>query len=332
MSTITSTRVIEVSRAGGPEVLQLATRPIAPLKEREILVKVEAAGVNGHDVMHRKNGSHPTKPGETDVPGLEVAGTVVAIGSGVMQWKVGDQVCSLVQGGGYADYCLCEEALTLPVPKGLTMAEAASLPETYATVWSNLFADGSLKAGGSVLVQGGASGIGVSAIQLLKNLGHRVFVTAGTDEKCKFCVELGAERAINYKNEDFVAAVKGYTDGKGVDCVVDIVAGSYIPREIEAIATEGWIVIVSTSGGAKVEVNFSDLMRKRGRIMGNQLRPRPLAYKAAVIAALKETVWPLVESGKIKPVVDSTFPLAEAVKSHQRMDASLHIGKIILTP
>ncbi|HEY4371130.1 MAG TPA: NAD(P)H-quinone oxidoreductase [Burkholderiales bacterium] len=331
MSTITSTRAVEVSRAGGPEVLQLATRPIAPLKEHEILVKVEAAGVNGHDVMHRKNGTHPTKPGETDVPGLEVAGAVVAVGSAVKQWKVGDKVCSLVQGGGYADYCLCEEALTLPVPKGLSMVEAASLPETYATVWSNLYADGSLKAGGSVLVQGGASGIGVSAIQLLKNLGHRVFVTAGSDEKCKFCVDLGAERAINYKKEDFVAAVKSYTDGKGVDCVVDIVAGSYIPREIEAIATEGWIVIVSTSGGAKVEVNFSDLMRKRGRIMGNQLRPRPLAYKAAVIAALKETVWPLVEAGKIKPVVDSTFPLAEAVKSHERMDASLHTGKIILT-
>jgi NADPH2:quinone reductase len=332
MSTITSTRVIEVARAGGPEVLQLATRPIAPLKEHEILVKVAAAGVNGHDVFHRRAGSHPTKPGETDVPGLEVAGTVVACGSGVTQWRVGDEVCSLVQGGGYADYCMCEESLTLPVPKGLSMVEAASLPETYATVWSNLYADASLKPGGSLLVQGGASGIGVSAIQLCKNLGHRVFVTAGTDDKCKFCVSLGAERAINYKNEDFVTAVKEATEGKGVDCIIDIVGGSYIPREIEAIALEGWIVFVSVAGGAKVEVNFSDVMRKRVRLMGNQLRPRPLAYKAGVVAALKKTVWPLVESGKIKPVVDSTFALADAVKSHERLDASLHTGKIILTP
>jgi len=331
MSTISSTRVIEVSRAGGPEVLQLSTRPIAPLKEHEILVKVAAAGVNGHDVFHRRAGSHPTKPGETDVPGLEVAGTVVACGSAVTQWKVGDEVCSLVQGGGYADYCVCEESLTLPVPKGLSMVEAASLPETYATVWSNLYADGALKPGGSLLVQGGASGIGVSAIQLCKNLGHRVFVTAGTDDKCKFCVSLGAERAINYKTQDFVAVVKEATEGKGVDCVIDIIAGSYVPRELEALALEGWIIFVSTSGGAKVEVNFADVMKKRARLMGNQLRPRPLSYKAGVIAALKKTVWPLVESGKIRPVVDSTFALADAVKSHERLDASLHTGKIILT-
>jgi NADPH2:quinone reductase len=333
MSAIpTSTRVVEVARAGGPEVLQLSTRPLAPLQAHEILIKVAAAGVNGHDVFHRRAGTHPTKPGETDVPGLEVAGTVVARGSAVTQWDIGQEVCSLVQGGGYADYCLAEASLTLPIPKGLTMVEAASLPETYATVWSNLYADGALKPGGSLLVQGGASGIGVSAIQLCKNLGHRVFVTAGTDDKCKFCVSLGADRAINYKNEDFVAAVKEATAGRGVDCVVDIVGGSYIPREIESIAPEGWIVLVSVAGGAKVEVNFSDLMKKRGRIMGNQLRPRPLAYKAGVIAAVRETVWPLVESGKIKPVVDSTFALADAVASHQRLDASLHTGKIILTP
>lgn len=332
ITTPTSTRVIEVARAGGPEVLQVATRPLAPLKEQEILVKVAAAGINGHDLLHRKNGSHPTKPGETDVPGLEVAGTVVAVGSGVKQWKIGDQVCSLVQGGAYADYCLCEASLTLPVPTGVTMVEAASLPETYATVWSNLYSDGSLKPGGSLLVQGGASGIGVSAIQLCKNLGHTVYVTAGTDEKCQFCVELGAARAINYRKEDFVAAVKQATNDRGVDCVVDIVAGSYIPRELDALALEGWIVLVSTSGGAKVEVNFSELMRKRGRIMGNQLRPRPLAYKASVMEALRKTVWPLVESRKIRPVVDSTFPLTEAAAAHARMEASLHTGKVILVP
>jgi NADPH2:quinone reductase len=332
MSVPTSTRVIEVSQPGGPEVLKLATRPLAPLQEHEILIKVAAAGVNGHDVGHRKAGTHPTKPGETDVPGLEVSGTVVARGSAVTHWDIGQEVCSLVQGGGYADYCVAEESLTLPIPKGLTLIEAASLPETYATVWSNIYSDGALKPGGSLLVQGGASGIGVSAIQLCKNLGHKVYVTAGTDTKCAFCVSLGADRAINYKNEDFVAAVKEATGGKGVDCIIDIIAGSYIPREIDALALEGWIVLVSTSGGAKVEVNFSDLMKKRGRIMGNMLRPRPLAYKAGVIAALRQTVWPMIESGKIKPVVDSTFPLAEAVKSHERLDASLHTGKIILVP
>lgn len=328
----TSTRVVEVSQAGGPEVLKLGTRPLAPLKSGEVLIKVAAAGINGHDLHHRKSGSHPTEPGETDVPGLEIAGTIVAVGSAVKEWNVGQDVCALVRGGAYADYCIADAVLCLPVPKGLSMVQAASLPETYATVWSNIYSDGALKPGGSVLVQGGASGIGVSAIQLCKNLGHKVFVTAGSDEKGKACVALGADLAINYKTQDFVAEVKKATGGKGVDCIIDIVAGDYIPREIDAIALEGWIVIVSASRGPKAEVNFGELMRKRGRIMGNMLRPRPLAYKASVIAALRETVWPLVESGKIKPVVDSTFSFADAAASHARMEASLHTGKIILTP
>jgi NADPH2:quinone reductase len=332
MSSIpTSTRVIEVSQPGGPEVLKLATRPLAPLKPGELLIKVAAAGVNGHDVGHRKSGSHPTEPGETDVPGLEVAGTVIAAGSAVTQWKAGDEVCALVRGGGYADYCMADAVLTLPVPRGLTMVEAASLPETNATVWSNIYTDGALKPGGSMLVQGGASGIGVSAIQLGRNFGHRVFATAGNADKCKVCVDLGAERAINYREEDFVAAVKQATAGKGVDCVFDIVAGDYVPREIDALALDGWIVIISTTRGAKVEINFANVMKKRARIMGTMLRPRTLEYKAGVIAALREKVWPLVESKKIRPVVDSTFPLAEAAAAHARMDASQHTGKIILT-
>ena len=333
MSAIpTSTRVIEVSQPGGPEVLKLSTRPLAPLQAGEILIKVAAAGVNGHDAHHRHVGTHPTNPGETDVPGLEVAGTVVARGSAVTEWQIGQEVCALVRGGGYADYCIADAALTLPVPRGQTMVQAASLPETYATVWSNIYTDGALKPGGSLLIQGGASGIGVSAIQLAKNLGHRVFATAGNADKCKVCVDLGAERAINYREEDFVAVVKEATGGKGVDCVFDIVAGDYIPREIDALALDGWIVIISTTRGAKVEINFADVMRKRARIMGTMLRPRTLAYKAGVIAALRATVWPLVESGKIKPVVDSTFPLAEAAAAHARLDASQHTGKIILTP
>ena len=330
-TTPTSTRVVEVSRPGGPEVLTLATRPLAPLQPHEILVKVVAAGVNGHDVHHRKVGTHPTVPGETDVPGLEIAGTVAAIGSAVTQWQVGQEVCSLVRGGAYADYCIAEESLTLPVPRGLSMIEAASLPETYATVWSNIYTDGALKPGGSLLIQGGASGIGVSAIQLATNLGHRVFATAGNDDKCKVCVSLGAERAINYNKEDFVAVVKEATAGRGVDCVFDIVAGDYIPREIDALALDGWITIISTNRGAKVEINFAQVMQKRAKIMGTMLRPRTLAYKAGVIAALRATVWPLVEAGKIKPVVDSTFPFTQAAAAHARMDASQHTGKIILT-
>jgi NADPH2:quinone reductase len=327
----TSTRVVEVSQAGGPEVLKLTTRPLAPLKPGEILIKVAAAGVNGHDVHHRKVGSHPTNPGESDVPGLEVAGTVVAVGSATKEWSIGQEVCALVRGGGYAEYCIADAVLTLPVPRGLTMVEAASLPETYATVWSNIYTDGALKPGGSLLIQGGASGIGVSAIQLAHNLGHRVFATAGNDDKCKVCVSLGAERAINYNKEDFVAVVKEATGGKGVDCVFDIVAGDYIPREIDALALDGWVVIISTNRGAKVEINFAQVMQKRARLMGTMLRPRSVAYKAQVIAALRATVWPLLEAGKIKPVVDSTFPLAEAAAAHARMDASQHTGKIILT-
>ena len=331
MSAITSTRVIEVSKPGGPEVLKLATRPLAPLQAHEILIKVAAAGVNGHDVSHREKGTHPTAPGETDVPGLEIAGTVVGRGSAVTLWEIGQEVCALVRGGAYADYCIAEESLTLPIPRGLTLVEAASLPETYATVWSNIYTDGALKAGGSLLIQGGASGIGVSAIQLAKNFGHRVFATAGTAEKCKFCEGLGAERAINYRTEDFVKVVMEATGGKGVDCVFDIVAGDYIPREIEALALDGCITIISTTRGAKVEIDFARVMQKRAKIMGTMLRPRTLQYKAGVVAALREKVWPLVEAGKIKPVVDSTFPLAEAAAAHARMDASQHTGKIILT-
>jgi NADPH2:quinone reductase len=330
-NTPTSTRVIEVARPGGPEVLQLATRPLAPLQPHEILIKVAAAGVNGHDVHHRKVGTHPTAPGETDVPGLEIAGTVAARGGAVTQWAIGQEVCSLVRGGAYADYCIAEESLTLPVPRGLSLVEAASLPETYATVWSNIYTDGALKPGGSLLIQGGASGIGVSAIQLAKNFGHRVFATAGTAEKCRFCESLGAERGINYREEDFVAVVKQLTNDKGVDCVFDIVAGDYIPREVEALALDGAITIISTTRGSKVEVDFARVMQKRAKIMGTMLRPRTLAYKAGVIAALREQVWPLIEAGKIKPVVDSTFPLERAAEAHARMDASQHTGKIILT-
>jgi NADPH2:quinone reductase len=296
----------------------------------EVLIQVAAAGVNRPDVAQRK-GMYPPPPGASEIPGLEVAGTVAAIGAGVTSLAVGDQVCALVTGGGYAEFCVAPAVQCLPVPRGLTMAEAASLPENYFTVWSNVFDRGRLARGESLLVQGGSSGIGVCAIQLAHALGSRVFATAGSAEKCTACERLGAERAINYRFEDFVEATKTATAGRGVDVILDMIGGEYVPREIAALAEEGRLVMISTQGGAKTEIDLRALMGKRASITGSTLRSRSPDFKGAIAHALRATVWPLLESGAVKPVVYATFPLADAAGAHTLMESSEHIGKIMLT-
>jgi NADPH2:quinone reductase len=296
-----------------------------------VLIKVAAAGVNRADTMQRR-GNYPVPPGASDILGLEVSGTVAALGAGVKDWRVGEELCALVQGGGYAEYCTAPAPQCLPVPKGLTLVEAGSLPETFFTVWSNIFDRGALKGAETLLVQGGSSGIGVTAIQLAKALGHRVFVTAGSAEKCAACVALGADRAINYRTEDFVALTKELTGGKGVDVILDMVGGSYVDRELQSLAEEGRLVFIATQAGAKAEINVSWFMRRRLHMTGSALRPRPVEFKAAIARNLREKVWPLLESGRIKPVVYKTFPLDEAAAAHALMESSEHIGKILLLP
>lgn len=305
-------------------------RPTPAAGKGEVLIKVAAAGVNRPDVAQRR-GVYPPPPGVTDIPGLEIAGTIVALGEGVTQWKPGDSVCALVAGGGYAEYCVAPAPQCLPIPKGLTAIEAASLPETFFTVWVNVFDRAHLKPGDTFLVQGGSSGIGVTAIQLAKAFGHRVFATAGSDEKCAACVALGADRAINYKTEDFVEVVNRETEGRGVDVVLDMVAGEYLEREIKCLADEGRISVIASLGGAKSTIFMPDITRKRATITGSTLRPRPVAFKGAIAAALRDKVWPKIESGAIKPVIFATFALDEAAKAHALMESSQHIGKIVLT-
>lgn len=305
-------------------------RPTPAAGKGEVLIKVAAAGVNRPDVAQRR-GVYPPPPGVTDIPGLEIAGTIVALGEGVTQWKPGDSVCALVAGGGYAEYCVAPAPQCLPIPKGLTAIEAASLPETFFTVWVNVFDRARLKPGDTFLVQGGSSGIGVTAIQLAKAFGHRVFATAGSDEKCAACVALGADRAINYKTEDFVEVVNQETEGRGVDVVLDMVAGEYLEREIKCLADEGRISVIASLGGAKSTIFMPDITRKRATITGSTLRPRPVAFKGAIAAALRDKVWPKIESGAIKPVIFATFALDEAAKAHALMESSQHIGKIVLT-
>jgi len=322
-------RAIEIKQFGGPEVLQACERPVPELKAGEVLIKVHAAGVNRPDVFQR-TGNYPVPPGASDLPGLEVAGEIVAGDLGDSGFKLGDLVCALVQGGGYAEFCAAPLAQCLPVPKGLSALEAAALPENYFTVWSNVFDRGQLSGEETLLVQGGSSGIGVTAIQIARALGHRVFATAGSADKCGACEELGAERAINYKTEDFEAVVKELTGGKGVDVILDMVGGDYLPREIKSLADDGRLVFIAQLGGSKGELDMGQVMRRRLTITGSTLRPRPIAFKAAIAANLRQHVWPLIEAGKIRPVIHHRFPLEQAAQAHAMMESSAHIGKIML--
>ena len=330
MSVPATMTCIEISSFGAPEVLKPATRPTPTPAAGEVLVKVAAAGVNRPDVLQRY-GKYPPPPGASDLPGLEIAGTVAALGAGVTDFKVGDAVCALISGGGYAEYCTAPAPQCLPIPKRLSMVEAAAVPETFFTVWTNVFERGRLKAGETFLVHGGASGIGTTAIQLAKAWGARVLATAGTPEKCAACQSLGAERAINYKSEDFVAVVKEVTGGQGVELTLDMVGGDYVGKNIEIARVEGRIVQIAFLRSPKTEVNLAPLMMKRLTLTGSTLRARAIADKGAIAAAVRQHVWPLIEAGRVKPVVHATFPLADAAGAHRLMEADTHIGKIVLT-
>lgn len=322
-------RAIEITQPGKPEVLQLCEQPLPVLKRGEVLIKVHAAGVNRPDVLQRL-GHYPVPPGASSLPGLEVAGEIVDGDLDGTGFAKGDLVCALVQGGGYAEFCAAPAAQCLPLPPGLSALEAASLPETFFTVWSNVFDRAGLAEGETLLVQGGSSGIGVTAIQLATALGHRVFATAGSIEKCRACEDLGAERGINYRSEDFAAVVKELTGGRGVDVVLDMVAGDYVAREIDCLADDGRLVCIALLGGARAQVDMGQVLRRRLTITGSTLRPRPVAFKAAIAAKLRERVWPLFAQGKLKPVIFQTFPLAQAAEAHRLMESSAHVGKIVL--
>lgn len=320
---------IAITEFGGPEVLRVVSgEPPAP-GPGQVLIEVAAAGINRPDVMQRQ-GKYPPPPGASDIPGLEIAGAVAAIGAGVAWPNRGTEVCALVAGGGYAELAVADAALCLPVPKGLSVIEAAALPETFFTVWSNLFDRAGLKAGESVLIHGGSSGIGTTAIQLAKAFGATVFTTAGNEDKCRVCRELGADRAVNYNEDDFVSVCKDATAGRGVDVILDMVAGDYVNRNIEVAAVEGRYVFIAGLKGASAQVSVRSIMLKRLRLTGSTLRPRPVAFKAAIAAALKRRVWPLLEAGEIKPVVHAALPLREASAGHRMIEASEHIGKIML--
>lgn len=320
---------IEISTPGGPDVLVPVERPTPSPAAGEVLIKVAAAGVNRPDVMQRQGG-YPPPPGASDIPGLEVAGVVEAVGAGVTEWRAGDPVCALVAGGGYAEYCTAPAPQCLPVPGGLDMVAAAALPETFFTVWTNVFERGRLAAGEWILIHGGSSGIGTTAIQLARAFGARVVATAGTAEKCAACEALGAERAINYRETDFVAAVRSTTGGRGVDVVLDMVAGDYVPRNIEVLAVEGRLVLIALLGGSRATVDLGLVLRRRLTITGSTLRPRTIEQKGAIAWALRQHVWPLVESGVVKPVVHATFPLRDAAGAHRLMESGAHIGKLVL--
>lgn len=326
-------KAIEITTYGAPEVLQLAERPDPVAGAGELLLRVRASGVNRPDVLQR-TGNYPVPPGASDIPGLEVAGVIEAGDAEELRlagFKIGDRVCALVAGGGYAELCVAPIGQCLPVPAGLDDEEAASLPETFFTVWSNVFDRARLQAGETLLVQGGTSGIGVTAIQLGKALGARVIATAGSDEKCAACLALGADHAINYKTADFAEEARRLTDGKGVDVILDMVAGAYVAREINCLAEDGRLVIIAVQGGTKAEVNAGLVLRRRLTVTGSTLRPRPVAFKAAIAQSLRREVWPLIETGRIKPVIHSRFAAAEAAKAHALMESNQHIGKIVLT-
>jgi NADPH2:quinone reductase len=322
-------RAIEITVPGGPEVLRVTRRPVPVPAVNEVLIEVAAAGVNRPDVLQRKGG-YPPPPGASDIPGLEVAGTIVSAGAGVNGWRPGDRVCALVTGGGYAEYVAAPAPQCLPIPRGLTLIEAAGLPETLFTVWVNVFERAGLKDSETLLIHGGSSGIGVTAIQMARAFGHRVFVTAGSADKCAACEKLGASRAINYRTEDFVAVVKELTGGKGVNVILDMVGGDYVPRELACLADDGRLSLIAFLGGTKAMIDMTDILRRRLTITGSTLRARSVEVKGAIAQVLKEKVWPLIEAGKIRPVIYRTFRLEEASTAHALMESSAHVGKIIL--
>ena len=330
MSALPATMtVIEISAPGGPEVLIPAVRPVPHPGQGEVLIRVAAAGVNRPDLMQRQ-GFYPPPPGASDIPGLEIAGTVVQVGLGAHGFPLGTEVCALVSGGGYAEYAVAPAVQCLPLPRGLSVSEAASLPETFFTVWTNLFDRAHCRAGEVVLIHGGTSGIGVAAIQMAKAVGARVFATAGSYDKAHACETLGAERGINYRQEDFVQVVKELTGGHGADIILDMVGGDYVARNIKVAAVEGRLVSIASLHGARVEIDLVRIMQKRLTLTGSTLRPRPPEEKGAIAAELKRRIWPLIERGAIKPVVHQTFPLADAAEAHRLMESSNHIGKIVL--
>ena len=320
---------ITITEPGGPKVLRPERRPIPQPDRGEVRIRVHAAGVNRPDVLQRQ-GAYPPPKGASDVPGLEIAGRIDALGSGVSRWSVGDEVCALVPGGGYAEHCIAHATHCLSVPEGLTMTEAAAIPETFFTVWHNVFERGGLKRGETLLVHGGTSGIGTTAIQFAVAFGAHVIVTAGTDEKCRTCVELGAKRAVNHRTEDFVEAVRHATDGRGANVILDMVGGDYVDRNYTAAARDGRIVQIAFLKGQRVEADFSKLMRKRLTHTGSTLRPRSAEFKARLAAELEKRVWPLLAQRRIAPVMDMVFPLADAWRAHERMEQRVHTGKIVL--
>ena len=322
-------KAIEITQPGGPEVLRPCERPMPVAGAGEVLIRVHAAGVNRPDVLQR-SGSYPPPPDASDLPGLEVAGEIVSGDLDGSDFKKGDLVCALAHGGGYAEYCVVPIGQCLPIPKGWSLLEAASLPETFFTVFGNVFDRAKLAAGESLLVQGGSSGIGVTAIQMATALGHRVFATAGTDDKCRACESLGAERGVNYRSEDFVEVVKSLTGGKGANVILDMVAGPYVNRELQCLADDGRLVIIALLGGATGEINFGEVLRRRLVITGSTLRPRPVTFKRHIAQQLRTQVWPLLESGRIKPVIYKTFSLEQAADAHALMETSTHVGKIML--
>ena len=325
----TEMTAIEIAEPGGPEVLRPARRPVPEPGLGEVLIEVAAAGVNRPDTMQRQ-GLYPPPPGASDIPGLEVSGRVVANGPGAHRYEVGAAVCALTHGGGYAEYCVAPETQTLPVPATLSTADAAGLPETCFTVWTNAFERARLRAGERLLVHGGSSGIGTTAIQIASALGARVFATAGSPEKCAACERLGAERAIDYRSEDFVSVVKELTGGEGVDVVLDMVGGSYVQRNLAALRPEGRLAQIAFLASSKCQLDLNSLMRKRLSIVGSTLRPQSVESKARIAASLEEQVWPLVEAGLVRPVIDTRLPLDQAAAAHARMEAGQHIGKILL--
>ncbi|HTV44068.1 MAG TPA: NAD(P)H-quinone oxidoreductase [Stellaceae bacterium] len=323
--------VIEIREPGGPEVLVPATRPVPEPKAGEVLIRIAAAGVNRADCLQRL-GRYPMPPGAPDIPGLECSGTIVRLGDGVAQWREGDPVCALMIGDGYGEYAAVPAVQCLPVPPGVGLVDAGGLMETFCTVWTNLFERIHLKAGEVLLQQGGSSGIGITAIQLAKAFGAKVLATAGSDEKCAACRDYGADVAINYRTQDFVEIGKQFTNGRGVDAIFDMVGGDYIPRELDLLAREGRLCFVALMRGTRVEADFGLIQRKHLTVTGSTLRGRTVAQKAAIVAALKEQVWPLWGQGKLRPCTDRTFPLAEAADAHRLMESSRHIGKILLVP
>ncbi|MEO3404284.1 NAD(P)H-quinone oxidoreductase [Mucilaginibacter sp. CAU 1740] len=324
-------KAIVITQPGGPEVLQLAERPTPQCQPNEVLIKVFAAGINRPDVFQRK-GNYPPPPGApADIPGLEVAGVITEVGEIVTRWKIGDKVCALVIGGGYAEYCPAPEGQCLPIPENLSYVEAASLPETFFTVWSNVFDRGKLQPGESLLVHGGSSGIGVTAIQMAKALGSKVYITAGSDTKCSFCEQLGADKAINYKTADFEEEIKKLTNGKGVNVILDMIGGDYMPGNIDSLAVEGRLIMINAMKGREVQLDLGKVMAKRLIITGSMLRSREIEFKATIAQNLEQKIWPLLSNGKIKPIIYKTFDAKDAAATHQLMESSEHTGKIVLT-